>query len=1104
MRTVSLLLMLSLLGVCRCKQLLGSNPCTWGPTWWCINETTANSCGTIDHCVEKVWKAAAPPKSPLTDVEFENKKADSDMSAFLQNPVGLLPVGITPRENRSLNQDACDSCKDRVLEIKVLIQNNSTSEGFEKILTQDCVKWFGNENACYQMITQSSEEIFSIIKQSSPEQVCDLVLQCGNLCSECRGEMLAVEKELSQNVTDEEVVQILIQFCSKLGPYSQECKAAVTSRIDVVLDDLLSFLKNGPCTQLGVCDAGAHELIAGTAGSEVECSLCMFVWEYVLHAIAENQTEQEMEDVLKKMCSVLGSKFEGICDNLVESNFDLLIKLILDNESPHAFCTQIKVCNSSKALATLPRQTPSALLCSALASIAQSVFSSDLVVRSLVQIVYMICNLMPDETSIEKCQSFVMLYVAGILQLINAALPFSYLCVALLGEKPQAFSALYEDAVAFHPSLRGAVECSICEVVLDVIRMDIDTNRSVKQIQDDVNRTCQLLPAGYIRNDCESALPLVPIVLDLFAHNIQPEEICHYLLSCPNSTEAVQRIPTPEAVARRASAYQNIDIQCFACKAGIQIAFTFLSNNRTLEDIIAAVNQLCYLVSPNYGCRAYLEELLPPIVQYLQQQLDPAEVCLSLAMCQEEGEVSGRQEGEAVPMEQVEEMGCFLCSALATLLDDYAESYDEDAVVQIATRLCDQLGLLSSQCKAIVEKSLPAIVEKLQDGESPQQLCQSFKLCQVSTGRISLSLLGSRSPEDNDCDSCKDAIASIEQMLATEGEESTREYLMEQCLAAYSSLVCKRAVSELISLVESGKEASQICSRLNLCSNSEVEKFSEYVDCDTCEKYGKMVQDKISYDMSSGDFEEVLLSICNQNQIPNCQVYVRMYYKALYELAVQDKKNYQEICQELSFCSAAHLPQAQHLSLGKNNGLCSECKFVIYLAKEFFSRADEQTIEEKVEYICSLAGSGQYDRCRELLDSFINSAIDIINGDMSASELCQAMEACSSQLPTLQSTHMQLWEQLQHSPSTDCTLCTWISTSLHPSLVEKCSHAAVRVKLSHKCSLLPTHEQPRCTQFLSNDYFISTLRSSPSSHVCQTINVCETAPRAPGGLSLSF
>ncbi|XP_061762631.1 surfactant protein Bb isoform X4 [Nerophis ophidion] len=38
------------------SDLLGSNPCTWGPSFWCKDSDTAQKCGNLAFCEKHVWK----------------------------------------------------------------------------------------------------------------------------------------------------------------------------------------------------------------------------------------------------------------------------------------------------------------------------------------------------------------------------------------------------------------------------------------------------------------------------------------------------------------------------------------------------------------------------------------------------------------------------------------------------------------------------------------------------------------------------------------------------------------------------------------------------------------------------------------------------------------------------------------------------------------------------------------------------------------------------------------------------------------------------------------------------------------------------------------
>ncbi|XP_056292192.1 LOW QUALITY PROTEIN: prosaposin [Pseudoliparis swirei] len=37
------------------RKLLGTEPCSWGPAFWCKNMETASRCNAVAHCKRHVW-----------------------------------------------------------------------------------------------------------------------------------------------------------------------------------------------------------------------------------------------------------------------------------------------------------------------------------------------------------------------------------------------------------------------------------------------------------------------------------------------------------------------------------------------------------------------------------------------------------------------------------------------------------------------------------------------------------------------------------------------------------------------------------------------------------------------------------------------------------------------------------------------------------------------------------------------------------------------------------------------------------------------------------------------------------------------------------------
>ena len=43
-------------------RLLGSQKCTWGPSYWCSGLQQSSKCQATSHCIDKVWNANPYPE----------------------------------------------------------------------------------------------------------------------------------------------------------------------------------------------------------------------------------------------------------------------------------------------------------------------------------------------------------------------------------------------------------------------------------------------------------------------------------------------------------------------------------------------------------------------------------------------------------------------------------------------------------------------------------------------------------------------------------------------------------------------------------------------------------------------------------------------------------------------------------------------------------------------------------------------------------------------------------------------------------------------------------------------------------------------------------
>merc|ERR1711915_119183 len=81
-----------------------------------------------------------------------------------------------------------------------------------------------------------------------------------------------------------------------------------------------------------------------------ECEACKFVVNIAENFLAENKTEQEIEEALEKVCKVLPSKYQSICTTIVESYVPTVIALLEAKFPAETVCTAIGVCTTMSPL----------------------------------------------------------------------------------------------------------------------------------------------------------------------------------------------------------------------------------------------------------------------------------------------------------------------------------------------------------------------------------------------------------------------------------------------------------------------------------------------------------------------------------------------------------------------------------------------------------------------------------------------------------------------------------------------------------------------------------------------------------------------------------
>ncbi|KFM66342.1 Proactivator polypeptide, partial [Stegodyphus mimosarum] len=137
------------------------------------------------------------------------------------------------------------------------------------------------------------------------------------------------------------------------------------------------------------------------------------------------QTQEEIKNVLKKMCDALPEKLSANCEAFVEEYGDALLVLIAQEIDPSTLCYEVKLCdNQTKIFDKLPLAPLNSFkmdecsICTTVVDYLDKLLEEDDVDKEITKIVEKICTVVPASYK-DKCSTLLETYGPYILQMIG-------------------------------------------------------------------------------------------------------------------------------------------------------------------------------------------------------------------------------------------------------------------------------------------------------------------------------------------------------------------------------------------------------------------------------------------------------------------------------------------------------------------------------------------------------------------------------------------------------------------------------------------------------------------------------------------------------------
>ncbi|XP_041866997.1 prosaposin isoform X2 [Melanotaenia boesemani] len=364
-------------------------------------------CGAMGICKsQQEFLAKVQAKEQLVSNEIPQIDLSHQVAPFLLNVPELLypqenlkqnsPKEETPQQE---NDDVCQDCikflTDAQAEAKA---NTSFIDSLIQNIEKQCdLLGPGLSDMCKQYVGQYGAVVVQQLMSMQPKEICILAGFCSAMkksvpmlnlqpaktisaakaipaaklfpatsvdsapkammrvhdsptCAICEFVMKQLETMIEDQTTEEEVIQAVEKVCTLLpSSLTAQCKDLIETYGQAIIELLVQQADPKTiCTVLALCNDASRAYVAPLDQSRFKaggfCEVCKMAVNYMDGILEQNATEEEIKEVVKKVCSFLPDAYKTECDQLIAQYEPILVQLMLQMLDPDFVCTKLGAC----------------------------------------------------------------------------------------------------------------------------------------------------------------------------------------------------------------------------------------------------------------------------------------------------------------------------------------------------------------------------------------------------------------------------------------------------------------------------------------------------------------------------------------------------------------------------------------------------------------------------------------------------------------------------------------------------------------------------------------------------------------------------------------
>jgi len=262
--------------------------------------------------------------------------------------------------------------------------------------------------------------------------------------------------------------------------------------------------------------------------------------------------------------------------------------------------------------------------------------------------------------------------------------------------------------------------------------------------------------------------------------------------------------------------------QCGLCETLIQYIEGLVEANTTVEEIEQELETICSLV-PAYQqvCDQIVEQGVPQIIQWIEQNETPQQVCTQLGLCSSKDVAHPK----ILPINWGKILGqdaeCTDCEYIIGVIEQWMDNTNnQQEIVSAVEIVCTYMPDWESTCDAIIAAGVPEVIQWIETYENNTMVCTQLGMCSDAEVQI----YNAPQPED-DCSDCTQLVQWIENWVAQNSTETEITlYLETVCtlIPGYTTLCDQIVENELpviIEYLENNESPSTVCGQIGMCSS---------------------------------------------------------------------------------------------------------------------------------------------------------------------------------------------------------------------------------------------------------------------------------------------